>query len=1318
MVRSRILLFMLAGCIVLATGSQASGVTVTFRQAAGTGYVSVPWDAVSINPGGTDEPDSTTYHLRASGDPGDRGYYLLVGIKGLLTELPLSSSEINTATLTIVGDWGDSDTMILFRVTSDWLTGPAGENETDTDDEYRDMDAFLSWASGSFSVSDYDATEPATYTFPSSGTFGHVADVDVTQMVKDMCDAGNSYGWCITNYETDDKNIIPMNPSSSVENRTGRLAIDYTKAGNFALTVNSGTGSGSYAAGTVVTVTADPPPTGGTFAGWDGDSAWVAEPAASSSIMEMPPRAAEITATYDVSYTLTVNSGTGSGNYLQGAVVDIDADAPPTGYIFVEWVGDTDYVASTTAASTTVTMPAANVEVTATYTEAQFILTVNSGTGSGSYAPGTVVTITADAAPTNMYFDEWWGEAIVFMADLESASTTLTMPDRDTETTATYTQGTRMKIRHYYAAGWPNPDPEGTDGDPETPESGYVHGSFDDVWMHGPTPQNDDINHNDTGLVAMAAADYSRCSVVAVKDLFTLLPITSGGEKIAIHKAKLVMYKIMMSPTDDWPWGGLPNWPHYRIAKVTTDWVYEDSGSNDTRITAMHLDGPGGSVGWASGYISFDDWEEGTNMLIPHPSETGGPFPDGMRIPVQVTEAMERIYTTESNYGVVFLPQDPTDPELDNSSYWRAKIYHDSEAQTMALRPEFIIDYDYIPSFQLTVNSGVGGGPKTEGEEAPISANADPPGMQFYEWTGDTTYVASTTSASTTVTMPAANVEVTATYTDRETYYLTVNSGTGDGDIRWTDIVTIEADPDTSDYVFEEWVGATDYLADARPRITTVTMPQMAITVTAQFRERGDYFLTINAGTDITGHTDHDENDVVPIAADKPADGDVFDKWIGDTSGIADVSSMYTTLTMPAADAEITATYVTDEIDGLRMSFREGGGPTGFVDTLLDDTYLELDDGGSPNDVTHGTEGSFSVVDGPTTGGGSPNDVGLICVKDLLTELTPSTGGHDITINSAYLSVYRYQGPALTPFKIARVTTNWVPDSAGTNEDDVSGLWAENSGWTFWTDTGGFTTADYDTAGAIQVYMQDGAYNAEQKYDVTSLVKDIYTSNNYGLALIPEPDFVSPDYIYDEYYGINFRSSEYGTVSKRPTLQIDYQYGDKHTLTVNSGSGDGDYAESAIVPIAADAPATGKQFEAWTGDVSYVASTTSASTTVTMPYANVEVTATYTDVLYTLTVNSGTGGGEYVMGATPTITADAAPSGQQFDAWVGDTDWPGDLNEDEFVGQTDLDIVLDMWGKSGGEITDKRADVNDDDFVGQTDLDYVLDDWGKSGCQP
>jgi hypothetical protein len=59
----------------------------------------------------------------------------------------------------------------------------------------------------------------------------------------------------------------------------------------------------------------------------------------------------------------------------------------------------------------------------------------------------------------------------------------------------------------------------------------------------------------------------------------------------------------------------------------------------------------------------------------------------------------------------------------------------------------------------------------------------------------------------------------------------------------------------------------------------------------------------------------------------------------------------------------------------------------------------------------------------------------------------------------------------------------------------------------------------------------------------------------------------------------------------------------------------------------------------------------------------------------------------------------------------------GDLNSDDFVGQTDLDIVLDLWGQTG-PLTDPRADPSGDGFVGQTDLDMVLDDWGQIVSPP
>ena len=70
-------------------------------------------------------------------------------------------------------------------------------------------------------------------------------------------------------------------------------------------------------------------------------------------------------ATPSSSYTLTVNSGTGGGKYASGTQVTITANAPPAGQVFKQWSGAA--VQSTTGATTTLTMPAANATVTANY---------------------------------------------------------------------------------------------------------------------------------------------------------------------------------------------------------------------------------------------------------------------------------------------------------------------------------------------------------------------------------------------------------------------------------------------------------------------------------------------------------------------------------------------------------------------------------------------------------------------------------------------------------------------------------------------------------------------------------------------------------------------------------------------------------------------------------------------------------------------------------------------------------------------------------------------------------------------------------------
>ncbi len=66
-------------------------------------------------------------------------------------------------------------------------------------------------------------------------------------------------------------------------------------------------------------------------------------------------------------YYLTVNSGLGGGWYAPGVTVSIVANTAPTGQVFNIWTGDASTVADAYAATTTITMPAANAALTPVY---------------------------------------------------------------------------------------------------------------------------------------------------------------------------------------------------------------------------------------------------------------------------------------------------------------------------------------------------------------------------------------------------------------------------------------------------------------------------------------------------------------------------------------------------------------------------------------------------------------------------------------------------------------------------------------------------------------------------------------------------------------------------------------------------------------------------------------------------------------------------------------------------------------------------------------------------------------------------------------
>jgi uncharacterized repeat protein (TIGR02543 family) len=157
-----------------------------------------------------------------------------------------------------------------------------------------------------------------------------------------------------------------------------------------------------------------------------------------------------------VAYSLTMTvSPAGTGNatdmtnaspYAAGVAVSIKA-VPAAGYRFVNWTAPAGSFASATAATTTFTMPEANVTVTANFEEgAEYTLTMAASpimggtaydvTGTSPYDEGEVVSIQAIAA--SGYQFAGWAAPAGSLANANALATTFTMPAQNVIVTATF----------------------------------------------------------------------------------------------------------------------------------------------------------------------------------------------------------------------------------------------------------------------------------------------------------------------------------------------------------------------------------------------------------------------------------------------------------------------------------------------------------------------------------------------------------------------------------------------------------------------------------------------------------------------------------------------------------------------------------------------------------------------------------------------------------------------------------------------------------------------------------------------------------------
>ena len=554
-------------------------------------------------------------------------------------------------------------------------------------------------------------------------------------------------------------------------------------------------------------------------------------------------------------HTLTVNSGSGDGYYEANAVVDITADAPG-GQEFDVWTGDTAYVADVNEPNTTVTMPAANVTVTATYTSigGTYRLLVVAGSGDGDYDSNTVVDIFADQPGQGQTFNVWTGDT-GYIANVNEANTTVTMPSSNVTVTAVYS-GTPPGWTHFL--------------------HNEADGNGDYLWI---SP-----NNWSSGLPT------SLTSIEIGED--------SAGEArhCVLYEPGVSCYQLELAEHANTEGSSL------KIKQGATLKAYDNVTLSKDREGYLYVDG------------TFEATTSNRYFRI------GGPWgapdsnlPADCHVTVSSTGLLQAwvvcINTTHTTSG----PSSPWGP-----TYWSRST--DSElvvnsgvlvaqqglrmSTTDANRPgllkltgtaSFTSNADATYGIQMwcgtwqidggDANIHVGDielwGNKFANEVSGYTGNPVGPGKSILKFSGDGV---STIHATSVDFVDAAYLDVADLNVPNGTYKL------------------IDANTVTDANDCLAFVAGTD------PNVWSFSLDEA----------NGDLLLTYDSGIyrlDVwngSGDGDYAPNTVVDILADHPPVGKLFDIWMGDTANIDNVNEPNTTITMPSADTEITADWKAD----------------------------------------------------------------------------------------------------------------------------------------------------------------------------------------------------------------------------------------------------------------------------------------------------------------------------------------------------------------------------------------------------------------------
>ncbi|MCD7817822.1 MAG: InlB B-repeat-containing protein, partial [Lachnospiraceae bacterium] len=667
-----------------------------------------------------------------------------------------------------------------------------------------------------------------------------------------------------------------------------------------------------YKSGESVTITAAEAPEGYEFAGWstDADGVTFADAASMETTITMPEKQVTITATYQEkveetqaaevadeaaadaaavdsadtgaaedtgeSADQTVADGSDAGTG-EGSGEDTNAVSSEDLLVVIEDSYNSEEGTSTDAGSSD------TVENTAS---AAYSLTVNYDAGADSYlktdtfsyTAGEIVTLSAESME-GYIFSYWFVSTMnIALDDTETETITFTMPEANVEILAEY-----AAVVAETQASEEDTNGESSEETTENPDAAVAVAEYDSnngiMIIYGEDEDTDSQNTTasytltinyaaDSGSISDSVNNTYEEGTTVPLDIKTIDGYTfsswSESNDITITQAEDGSYSITMLGAD------VTITANYTQAEteaakysVTVDGVDAGSYAAGETVTVAQPDASTGQV--------FSSWQITNNASI------------------TLTDAGDGTWTFT-------MP----DSEVALASAFDAATYT-------------------VTVVNGTTGSGETSGTFAYGSTVSIAAGTAEDGKTFSNWTSTgSTEVAfeNASSATTTFTMPAGDVEVTAYYTNLpNTYTVKVSNGLING--TYTEhtyeegtTITITASAGTNGQEFSGWTvteGSYDLGSSASSSSITVTVNQ-DLAFAANY-SGVKYNVTVTNGT--ADYTSCTAGTSVTITAAEPEAGYAFDYWTVDTANtmLASSTRQTTTFTMPSADVTVTAVY-------------------------------------------------------------------------------------------------------------------------------------------------------------------------------------------------------------------------------------------------------------------------------------------------------------------------------------------------------------------------------------------------------------------------